>query len=97
MPTLSIKLPEETRQRVQVQAKAQGITAHALMVNAVEAALATAEHRNMLVAAALRAREDVLATGMVLDGRAFGEYLKAKVRRQAVRKPGPIQVKPGKA
>ncbi len=90
MPTLSLKLPDETRQRLQRQAQAQGITAHALMVNAVEAALAVAENHNALVYAAMRARQETLASGQVVDGRAFGEYLKAKVRRQAVRKPRPI-------
>ncbi len=95
MPTLSVKLPEETKRRVQALAQSQGITAHALMVNAVEAALATAETHNALMATALRAREQVVATGKVVDGRAFGDYLKAKVRRQATHRPRPIDLNPG--
>jgi predicted transcriptional regulator len=95
MPTLSVKLPEETKRRVQALAQSQGITAHAVMVNAVEAALATAEHHNALVAAALRAREQVLASGKVVDGQAFGDYLKAKVRGQTTRRPKPMDLKPG--
>jgi predicted transcriptional regulator len=94
MPTLSVKLPEETKQRVQALAKSQGITAHALMVNAVEAALSTAESHSALVATALRARAQVLDEGKVIDGRAFGDYLKAKVRGQASVKPPPIDLNP---
>lgn len=94
MPTLSVKLPEETKQRVQALAKSQGITAHAVMVNAVEAALSTAESHSALVATALRARAQVLDEGKVIDGRAFGDYLKAKVRGHASVKPQPVDLNP---
>lgn len=63
MPTLSVKLPEETKQRIQSLAKSQGTTAHAVMVSAIEGALEKEEHRNTLVAAALRARNGVLTSG----------------------------------
>ena len=90
MPTLSVKLPEETKQRIQSVAQSQGTTVHAVLVNAIESALSKAEHQNSLVAAALRARKQVLATGTVLDGKAFGDYLKAKTRGEKVRRPRPI-------
>ena len=93
MPTLSVKLPEETKQRIQSLAKSQGTTAHAVMVNAIEGALDTAEHHNALVVSALRAREQVLASGKVLDGKSFGDYLKAKVRGQKAKRPGPVALK----
>ncbi len=93
MPTLSVKLPEETKQRIQSVAQNQGTTVHAVMVNAIESALRTAEHQNSLVAAALRAREQVIATGTVLDGKAFSDYLKAKTRGEKVRRPRPIGLK----
>ena len=87
MPTLSVKLPEETKQRIQSLAKRQGTTAHAVMVNAIEGALDKEEHHNTLVAAALRAREAVLASGRVLDGNSFGDYLKAKASGQKTKRP----------
>ena len=93
MPTLSVKLPEETKKRIQSVAQSQGTTVHAVMVNAIESALSKAEHQNTLVAAALRAREQVVATGLVLDGRTFGDYLKAKTRGEKVRRPRPIGLK----
>lgn len=96
MPTLSVKLPEETKQRVQALARSQGITAHAVMVSAVEAALSAAESHSALVATALRARAQVQVqeAGKVIEGRAFGDYLKAKVRGQASVKPQPIDLNP---
>lgn len=69
MPTLSVKLPEETKQRIQSLAKSQGTTAHAVMVSAIEGALEKEEHRNTLVAAALRARNGVLTSGGVFEGK----------------------------
>ena len=92
MPTLSVKLTEETKQRIQSVAQSQGTTVHAVMVQAIESALSSAEHRNSLLAAALRAREQVLVTGTVLDSRAFADYLKAKARGEKVRCPRPIRL-----
>ncbi len=90
MPTLSVKLPEETKQRIQSVAQSQGVSVHAVMVQAIESALSSAEHRNLLVASALRAREQVLATGTALDGKAFSQYLKAKSRGEKTRRPRPV-------
>ena len=92
MPTLSLKLSEDAKQRLQSVAQSQGVTVHAVMVQAIESALSHAEHRNALVASALRAREQVLATGIVLDGKAFAEYLKAKTRGEMARRPRPIRL-----
>lgn len=78
---------------MQMVAQSHGTTVHAVMVNAIETALSAAEHQNALVAAALRAREEVLATGTVLDGKAFGDYLKAKVRGTRARRPRAIGLK----
>ncbi|MBK7004663.1 MAG: hypothetical protein IPH37_05505 [Burkholderiales bacterium] len=94
MPTLSVKLPEETKLRLQALAQSQGTTTHAVMVNAVEAALAAADSHNALVATALRARAQVLESGKVVDGRDFGAYLKAKVRGQAAPRPKAIDLNP---
>ncbi len=93
MPTLSVKLPEETRQRIQSLAKNQGTTVHAVMVSAIEGALDKEEHHNALVASALRAREQVLASGKVMDGKGFGDYLKAKAQGRTVKRPRTVPLK----
>lgn len=92
MPTVSVKLAEETKQRVQSLAQSRGVTAHAVMVQAIEAELSQQEDRGALVAAALRARAQVLASGKVLDGRAFSGYLQAKARGQSANRPKSIPV-----
>jgi predicted DNA-binding protein len=93
MPILSVKLPEATKQRIQALAKSQGTTAHAVMVRAIEGSLDTVEGHNALAASALRAREQVLASGKVLDGKSFGDYLKAKSRGQKAKRPAPVALK----
>ena len=93
MPTLSVKLPEETKQRIQSLAKSKGTTAHAVMVSAIEGVLAKEEQHNTVIAAALRAREGALASGKVYDGKGFGDYLKAKSRGQKAKRPTAVPLK----
>lgn len=90
MPTVSVKLAEATKQRVQSLAQSRGVTAHAVMVQAIETALSQQEDQAALVASALRARAQVLASGKVVDGRAFSSYLRAKVRGQSASRPKPV-------
>lgn len=93
MPTVSVKLPEETKQRIQSVAQSQGITAHAVMVDAIEAALSRVEYHNALAAIALRARAQVVESGKVFDGPAFSAYLKAKVLGKKPARPRPVSLK----
>ena len=92
MATLSVKLSDATRDRVQTAAQNLGLTPHALMVHAIEQALEQAETRLTLVERALAAREHVAKTGLVVDGAAFGDYLKAKVRGQTAKRPQAVGV-----
>ena len=92
MPILSVKLPEETKARLNQLAVDQGVTSHALMVNAIESALSTAEKHSAFVADALRSRQQTIASGQVLDGAAFADYLTAKARRLKVTRPKPVRV-----
>ena len=80
MPTVSVKLAEETKLRLHRLAASQGVTAHFLMVDAIESALSRTEEHSAFVAEALRARKQVVTSGQVIEGRAFSDYLKAKVR-----------------
>ncbi len=92
MPTLSVKLPEETKARLNQLAVNQGVTSHALMVNAIESALTTAEKHSAFVADALSSRQQTIASGQVLDGAAFADYLKAKARGLKVTRPKPLRL-----
>lgn len=87
MPTVSVKLAEDTKLRLNRLAAHQGVTPHAVMVNAIESALSHAEQQQAFVAQALRSRKQTLSSGQVIDGAAFGDYLKAKVRAQKSARP----------
>ena len=80
MPTVSVKLAEETKLRLNRLAANQGVSAHSLMVDAIESALSNAEEHSAFVAEALRARKQVVVSGQVIEGKAFGDYLKARAR-----------------
>jgi len=87
MPNLSVKLDEATRHRLLEVAADQGITPHALMVKAIGAELEHAEAEAAFVARALAARAQVIATGQVMDGPAFADYLRCRVRGQPALRP----------
>lgn len=87
MPNLSVKLDEATRLRLVEAAAGQGITPHAFMIKAIAAELAQAEAESAFVARALAARAQVIATGQAIDGPAFADYLRHRVRGQPAARP----------
>lgn len=86
MPLLSVKLTEPTRNQVVQMAERRGMTAHAVMVQAIESAVAQAEVYDQFLADALAARDAVAASGTVVDGPAFAAYLRAKAAGNATPK-----------
>ena len=87
MPNLSVKLDEATRHRLLEVAAGQGITPHAFMIKAIGAELEQAEAEAAFVAQALAARAQVIATGQVIDGPGFADYLRRRVRGQSATRP----------
>ena len=87
MPNFSVKLDEATRQRLQAAAADQGVSPHALMVQSIVAELDRAEEEKAFVARALQARERVLAGGAVIDGPAFTDHLRNRVRGVKTARP----------
>ena len=87
MPNLSVKLDEATRQRLLETAARQGITPHAFMIKAIAGELAQAEAESAFVAQALKARAQVIASGQVIDGPAFADYLRRRVRGESAPRP----------
>ena len=67
MPTTTLKLPEDLKERV-VAAAAAGITPHAFMVDAIARQIEWAERRRDFVDRALAAEEEVARYGLVHDG-----------------------------
>ncbi len=92
MPTVSVKLAEETKLRLNHLAASRGVTSHAFMVDAIESALSSAENHSAFVADALRSRKQVVSSGLVIDGPAFSDYLKARTRGLKAVRPKPMRI-----
>ncbi|MBI5275438.1 MAG: ribbon-helix-helix protein, CopG family [Burkholderiales bacterium] len=93
MPTLSVKLPDETKARLDRLAAEQGTSPHALMVGAIEAELERREQRGAFIQDALRARDEMLATGRAFDGDDVIAYLRARARGEKPPRPKSRQLK----
>lgn len=80
MPTFSVKLDEQARAKVLQAASQRGVTPHAFMVQAIESAVTRSTENTAWVAKALLARQNLLQTGLGVDGQAMAAHLKNKVR-----------------
>ena len=92
MPTVSVKLAEETKLRLNRLAASRGVTSHAFMVDAIESALSSAENHSAFVTDALRARKQFVASGQVIDGPAFSTYLKTRARGLKAARPKAVRI-----
>lgn len=95
MSNLSVKLDEATHARLKTLAAREGLSPHALMVQAIGSQLDDIEARHSFVERALQAQADAEAGGPVYDGPAYADYLRARVRAglsgeaAGVKKPRP--------
>ena len=92
MATVSVKLADSTKAKLQRQAKAHGVTTHALMVSAIEAAVEHTELQQSFVQQAVKARQKLVQSGQVFDGAALSQYLKAKARGKPLTKPSTVHL-----
>lgn len=92
MATVSVKLPETTKSKLQKQAKAQGVTAHALMVAAIETALDKSDQKTGFIQQAIHAKKKTLKTGQAFEGAELSSYLKAKVRGEKTKRPAAVKL-----
>ena len=83
MPLVSVKLPEATKTKVAQLAARQGVTAHAVMAQAIETAVESADRYDQFVADAMQSLASVQRTGQVVDGAEFAAYLRAKASGDA--------------
>lgn len=91
MSNLSVKLDEATHARLKALAASEGITPHALMVQAIGSQLDDIEARHSFVERALRAQAHAQAGGAVYDGPAYADHLRARVRTGISGQPASIQ------
>lgn len=95
MSNLSVKLDEATHQRLKTLAAREGLTPHALMVQAIGGELERIEQRQSFVERAQQAQARAEAGGPVYDGPAYATHLRERVRaslngeKPTVKKPKP--------
>jgi predicted transcriptional regulator len=87
MPTVSVKLADATKQRIDRIAAANGTSAHAFMVEAIENRLESEEKHNDFIESGLRAWDEMLASGKAYDGDEFMAYVRAKMRGEKASRP----------
>ena len=87
MPTTSLKLPEDLKQRAVSAAQAQGVSTHAFMVNAIEQAAAAAECRANFIAEAQSARKQMWDADKGYDSDEVHAYIQARIAGKKTTKP----------
>jgi predicted transcriptional regulator len=85
--TTSLKLPDQLKKRVIAAAQGQGMTAHAFMVQAIEASAKAAEFRAEFVAQAEKARKAAIRTGKGYEAKVVHEYLRARIEGRPAARP----------
>ena len=80
MPTLSVKLPDAIKARIDRLVTAKGTSPHAFMVEAIESKLDREEKNGAFVEAALHSRDDMIASGKAYDGDEFIAYARARLK-----------------
>ncbi len=85
----TLKLPDQLKERIASAAAASGKTAHAWMVEAIEAQASLAERRRAFVASALKAEQEVAQYGLVYDADEVFSYITAKAEGKKSKRPSP--------
>lgn len=87
MPAVTLKLPEELKQRINDLAAASGKSPHAFMIDALSAQASREEARGAFVASALEARQQVARYGQVMEAADVHKWLLARAAGGKVARP----------
>lgn len=90
--TTTLKLPDSLKSRNAHAAEAAGKSAHAFMLEALQAQTELAERRQEFVNSALIAREEVAQYGLVYDADEVFSYIQALVEGKQAERPAPIKL-----
>jgi predicted transcriptional regulator len=85
--TTTLKLPEELKSRIAPLAEAAGKTAHAWMIDALEAQAALAEMREAFIGDAEKSAAEVDAGGLLYAAEDVHAYIIARGSGKSARKP----------
>jgi len=87
MSTISLKLPDELKQRVIEAAQALGISPHAFMVDAIRQAVNAVEQRVAFIAQARDARAEMLEESRGYAADEVRAYLRSRLTDSAAAGP----------
>ncbi len=93
MSTTTLKLPEALKARIANAAEQAGKSAHAFMVEALEAETRRAELRRDFVGTALKAEQDIAKYGEVYAADAVHRFFSDKLAGKTVKRPKPASLK----
>lgn len=89
--TTTLKLPESLKARIAPLAEAAGKTAHAWMIDALEAQAALAEMREAFIAEAEASAAEVDAGGPLYAAEDLRAYIVARAAGKPARRPLPMR------
>jgi predicted transcriptional regulator len=92
MPTTTLKLPDELKERIVAAAEAAGKSPHAFMVEALAAQTALAERRHAFVESAHAAEQEVAEYGLVYDADEVFSYLQDKLKSKRAKRPKSVKL-----
>ena len=87
MPTTTIRLPEDLKDRVAAAAKRAGTTAHAFILDAIAQKADEAERRAEFDDVADRRYEEIVASGKTITWREMRGYLERRLAGDKPRRP----------
>jgi predicted transcriptional regulator len=87
MSTISLKLPDELKQRATDAAQLLGISPHAFMIDAIRQAVHAVEKRAAFVVQARDARAEMLAQGQGYAPDDVRAYLHSRLTDRSVARP----------
>ncbi|WP_194792879.1 CopG family ribbon-helix-helix protein [Caenimonas koreensis] len=85
--SVSVKLSDATKARVDRLAANNGTSPHALMIEAIEAALERGEKHDAFVEAARQSRAQMIASGKAYDGDEYLAYARARLSGEKATRP----------
>ncbi len=89
MPTTTIRLPEELKDRVAHAAKRAGMTSHAFILDAIAQRVKQEEQRNDFLDTAERRYAEIVATGKTIPWEEMRTYLENRLAGKKTARPTP--------
>lgn len=89
MPTTTIRLPEELKDRVAHAAKRAGMTSHAFILDAIAQRVKQEEQRNDFLDTAERRYAEIVATGKTIPWEEMRTYLENRLTGKKTARPTP--------